>query len=256
MYPPLVSLLPAEVWIYSLVFARVGAMVATMPVFGEIMAPQRVRLIIALALTLVLAPVSGIAAGAAPPPMALAAMATQEVIVGLMIGLAARFITAAVQIAGHVIAMQLGLSFAMTADPSQGGGQGAILGTFMSLMAITLILATDLHHLLIGAMRHSYVLFPPGAPVSAGEAAQWALSLFSAAFALGIQMASPFLAFGIVFQVTAGIISRMMPQVQIFFLTVPVSILGGYVFFMFTLSAMMMLFLNSFSETMAPMAGM
>lgn len=256
MYPPLASLLPTEVWVYSLVFARVGAMAATMPVFGEMMAPARVRLLIALALTLVLTPVAGVAAGPAPAPMALASLVISETVVGVMIGLATRFIMAAVNVAGNLIALQLGLSFAMTADPSQGGSQGAIMGTFMGLMAVTLILATDLHHLLIGAMRHSYILFPVGGGVDAGEAAQWALNLFTAAFSLGVQMAAPFLAFGIVFQVTAGVISRMMPQVQIFFLTVPVSILGGFVFFMFTLSAMMMLFLKTFSETVSPMAGL
>jgi flagellar biosynthetic protein FliR len=171
-----------------------------------------------------------------------------------MVGLAARIVMSAVQVAGSVIAMQLGLSFAMSVDPAQGG-QGAVLSAFLSLLALTLILVTDLHYLLINAMQNSFVLFPTGSVPSLADAAQWSIKLVSGAFALGIQMSAPFLVFGIVFQVTAGIVSRLMPQVQIFFLTVPLTILAGFTLLMFTLSAMMLLFLRVFAETIGPLLG-
>jgi flagellar biosynthetic protein FliR len=255
MYPALSSLVPAEAWVYGLVFARIGSMIAAMPVFGETMIPMRARLILALALTLVLAPLAGIANGPPPAPAQLAALLIGEILIGLAIGLAARFIMSALHVAGSVIAATLGLSMAMSADPAQNGGQGAITGTFLSMMALTLIFATDLHHLLIGAMKHSYTLFPAGGAVQTDDFAQWAIKLSADAIALGVQMSAPFLVFALVLQFTAGIVSRMMPQVQIFFVTVPISILGGFVLLMFSLSAMMMLFLRTFGETIGPMAG-
>lgn len=255
MYPALASLVPAEAWVYGLVFARIGAMVAAMPVFGETMAPVRVRLILALALTIVLAPLTGIATTAAPAPAKLALLLIGETLIGLAIGMATRFVMSSVHIAGNVIAAQLGLSMAMSSDPAQNGGQGAIVGTFLSMTALTLILVTDIHHLLIGAMKNSYVLFPPGGAVSTADLAQWAIQLMAGAFALAMQMAAPFLVFALVLQFAAGIVSRMMPQVQIFFVTVPIAILGGFVLLMFSLSAIMMLFLKAFGETVAPLAG-
>jgi flagellar biosynthetic protein FliR len=255
MYPALASLVPAEAWVYGLVFARVGAMVAAMPVFGETMAPMRVRLILALALTVVLAPMAGIATVAAPAPGKLAVLLVGETLIGLMIGLAARFVMSSVHVAGNVIAAQLGLSMAMSSDPAQNGGQGALVGSFLSLLALTLIVVTDLHHLLIGAMRNSYSTFPVGGALSTGDLAQWAIQLMSGMFALAMQMAAPFVVFALVLQFTAGIVSRMMPQVQIFFITVPISILGGFTLLMFSLSAMMMAFLRAFGETLGPLAG-
>jgi flagellar biosynthetic protein FliR len=251
---PLTDLLPAQIWVYSLVFARVGAMVMTMPIFGDTTAPQRVRVILALGLTLAIAPVSGIEAGPPPPPAQLTGLLIVETLAGLLTGIVARLLMSAVQVAATVIALQLGLSFATTVDPAQGG-HGAVLSTFMSLLALVLIFSTDLHHLLIAAMARSYHLFPAGGAIDTGDAAQLAIGLTSQAFALGLQMAAPFLVFGLVFQITAGVVSRLMPQVQIFFLTVPLSILGGFTLLMFTLSASMELFLRVFSETLRPMAG-
>jgi flagellar biosynthetic protein FliR len=186
MYPALSSLLPAETWVYGLVFARIGAMTAAMPVFGETMAPVRVRLILALALTIVIAPVSGVEASAAPAPAKLAMLLIGETLIGLAIGLAARFVMGSVHVAGNVIAAQLGLSMAMSSDPSQNGGQGAIVGTFLSMTALTLILVTDMHHLLIGAMKNSYTMFPPGGPAPAADFAQWAIKLMADSFALAM----------------------------------------------------------------------
>jgi flagellar biosynthesis protein FliR len=255
MDPTLASILPAEAWVYALTFARVGAMVAAMPLFGETVAPVRVRLILALGLTIILTPLTGIAMGPAPAPAALAAMVVGEILIGLMVGLSARFVMSAVHIAGNVIAAQLGLSFAMSADPSQNGGQGAIIGTFLSMTAMTMILVTDLHYLLIAAMRNSYVLFPPMSAVDTGQAAQWSIQLMGSAFALAMQLSAPFIVFALVIQFVAGLISRLMPQVQIFFMTVPVTVLAGFTLLMFSLSAMMAAFLQGFEEAVRPLAG-
>jgi flagellar biosynthetic protein FliR len=213
-----------------------------------------VKLMIAIGLTLALTPSVGQKAATTPVLGILATMLIGEILTGVFIGLAARIVLSAVQIAGNVIAMQLGLSYAMSIDPAQGS-QGAIIGTFLSLLALTLIFASDLHHLLIGVIRHSYNLFPAGQAIDTRDMADLALKYLSSAFALGMQLAAPFLVFGVIFQVASGILSRLMPQVQIFFLTVPVTILAGLTILMFCLSAMMLTFLGAFAELLAPLAG-
>lgn len=250
------QILNLDLMAYALVFARVAAMVATLPAFGETMAPARVRLTLALALTFVLTPlVPANALKADAGPLAVAGALALETLTGLAIGFVARFLMSAVQVAGSVIALQMGLSFAMSVDPSQGS-QGAILGTFLNLLALTLIFATDTHHLLIGAIEHSFTQFPAGQWGQTGDWAKLATGFVSKSFALGIQLAMPFIVFGVVLQLASGMVARLMPQMQIFFMTVPISLLGGFVLLMVCLSTIMFTFLTVFQAEMAPLSGL
>ena len=248
MLPALNQLLPSDILIYALVFARVGAMVMTLPALGEAMIPQRVRLMIALALVILLVPVVGdtYPAGATQKPLMLVGLIGLETATGLAIGLLLRIMISAVGTAGNVIAMQSGLAFAQTFDPSQQT-QSALVSTFLSLLALVLIFAADLHHLLIAGIRESFVLFPPGKLLPTGDFAKLAVETVSEAFTLGVQMASPFLVFGLILYGASGILARLMPQVQIFFLAMPLNILAGFVLLALTLSGMMFLFLDAFA---------
>ncbi|HAH11124.1 MAG TPA: flagellar biosynthetic protein FliR, partial [Alphaproteobacteria bacterium] len=223
-------------------------------VVGETMAPQRVKLMIALGLTLALTPAVLANPGMPPNFAMLASLVAGEIVLGLALGILGRLVMSAVNVAGTIVATQMGLAFATSVDPSQEG-QGAVVGAFLNLTAIAMIFATDLHHLLIAAVRQSYDLFPSGGIPPTAEMAQWSAQLMSAAFATGVQIAAPFLVFGIVFNVAAGVVSRLMPQVQIFFLVAPLTILGGFVLLMFGLSAMMAVFLKFFETSLRPLAG-
>ena len=87
-----------------------------------------------------------------------------------MLGLTARLTISALQVAGSVIAQQLGLGFVTAVDPTQGQ-QGIIVGNFLTILGITLIFATDLHHLVIAALHDSYRLFRPGEVPMVGDVA-------------------------------------------------------------------------------------
>ena len=113
----------------------------------------------------------------------------------------ARIIMSALQVAGFLIASQIGLAYAQTIDPTQNT-QGAVVGNFMTLLGTVLIFATDLHHLAIGAIAGSYQMLPPGGHLPTGDMAQLVIQLISGSFALGFQLAAPFLVFG--FAVYAG----------------------------------------------------
>ncbi len=243
------QLLPADILTFVLVLSRVGAMTMTLPALGELSIPSRARLMLALGLTLVMVPVVGglYPANVSSSIPALAGIVLSEVVTGLAIGLLLRMVMGSVQVAGNVIATQTGLAFAQGVDPTQGV-QGALVSMFLSLLAVTLIFMSDLHHLLIAGIEHSFKLFPPGKFPVAGDFATLATDTMSGMYMVGIQMSAPFIIFGLIVYGAAGVVARMMPQLQIFFLVTPLNILAGFVILGLTLSTMMMWFLDEFTS--------
>jgi flagellar biosynthetic protein FliR len=239
-----VSFLPAFAAAFILVFARIGTMVMLLPGLGEMSVPPRVRLAVALVLAAVLLPLHRQAYQIdlrAFGPLVLAL--GQELLVGAVLGLVARLTISALQIAGSVVAQQLGLGFVTAIDPSQGQ-QGLIVGNFLTILGITLIFATDLHHLVIGALNDSYALFKPGEIPILGDVAATLTRTVASAFRIGVQLAAPFLVFALLFNLGLGVLSRLMPQMQVFFVGMPLSILVGFLILLLVVGAMMMTFLG------------
>ncbi len=250
-------LLPSIAAAFLLTFARVGTLVMLMPGVGDQLVSPRLRLAFAVLLTLVLFPMVRPLLpmqGETIAGPALIALLFGEILVGLMLGLSVRMVLAALQTAGMVISQQLGLSYAMTVDPTQGGQQAAI-GNFLALMGITLIMATDLHHIAIQAIGRSYVLLPPDAVPGMAEAARLALKAVARGFSLGLQIAAPFIVFGILFNVGLGVLARLMPQMQVFFVAVPASVLIGMLVLLGSLGVMMAVFLDDIGRYLADLAG-
>jgi flagellar biosynthesis protein FliR len=239
-----VSFLPAVAATFLLMFARIGTMVMLLPGLGEVNVPQRVRLTLALMLTLVLFPLHRSAftldlKSFTPVLM----MLGQELFIGLVLGLAARLTISALQVAGSIIASQLGLGFVTAVDPTQGQ-QGVILSNFLTILGITLIFTTDLHHHVIAALHDSYSLFRPGEVPLTGDVAALVTRSTAAAFRVGVQLAGPFLVFGLLFNVGLGLLARLMPQMQVFFVGVPLAILAGFAALILVIGAMMGTFLG------------
>jgi len=216
-----------QVFTGGLVFARVGALVMTMPGLGDTPAPVRVRLAFAFLMCLVVTPVVAPTLPQIPASTGeLGADMLREVLIGLAIGAILRAFLAAMATAGEVISLSTTLSFAQTANPTEAQ-QNTTIATFLSLMAMVLIMATNLHHLFIAAMVRSYTLFPYGHAAPVGDFAQLAIRTVSGAFALGIQLAAPILAFSLIFNIATGLVGRAMPQFQIFFAAAPLQVLLG-----------------------------
>jgi len=238
------SFLPALAAAFLLVFARTGTMMMLLPGLGEQNISARLRLTVALVLAAVLLPLHRnayhIDTGALMPAIV---MLVEEILVGAVLGLTARLAVSALDVAGSVIAQQLGLGFVTAIDPTQGE-QGALLGNFLTLLGITLFFATDMHHLVIAALNDSYTLFEPGEVPATGDVAQLVTHTVSGAFRIGIQLSAPFLVFGLLFNLGLGVLSRLMPQMQVFFVALPLSIMVGFLFLILGLGAMMGLFLD------------
>ena len=246
------SALSGIVLTYLLVFSRVGAMVMLLPAIGQAGVPARVRLVLALAISLALTPqVQSAYPGVAPQTsMALAIMIAQEITAGVLVGAMARIIMSALQVAGYLIATQTGLAYAQTLDPTQGA-QGAVLGNFMNLLGVTLIFITNLHHLAIGAIAGSYRMLPPGGHLPTSDMLQLVVQLTSSSFALGFQLAAPFLVFGFALYAGLGVLARLMPQIQVFFVAVPLNIMCGFVLLLALIGALMSVVLKYYATSMA-----
>jgi flagellar biosynthetic protein FliR len=241
-----ISLLPLLAAAFMLVFARIGAMVMLLPGLGETNIPVRIKLAIALLLTLIILPLHRADYHVDMSSMAaLLVLMVYEILIGIVLGATARVTLAALQVSGAVIAQQLGLGFVTSVDPTQGQ-QGVLIGNFLTLLGITMLFATDSHHLVIAALNDSYSIFSPGEVMASGDVAALATRAFAAAFRLGMQLSAPFLVFGLVFNVGLGVLARLMPQMQVYFVGVPLSIMAGFLIFGVVLAAMMGSFLDYF----------
>lgn len=156
-----VSFLPALGATFLLIFARTGTMIMLLPGVGEQGISPRMRLTIALILAAVLVPLHRadyhLVGGAIGPAIV---MVIEEIMIGAVLGLTARLTISALEVAGSVIAQQLGLGFVTAVDPSQGE-QSMIVSNFLTMLAITLFFATDMHYLVLAALNDSFTLFAP-----------------------------------------------------------------------------------------------
>jgi flagellar biosynthetic protein FliR len=248
--------LPNTAFIYLLLFSRIGAILMLMPALGEDLIPMRMRLSFALAFTLVVYPLLSPSMPVMPDDvMGIIGLIFHELAVGLILGAIVRITVMATQVAGAIIAFQAGLSSALASDPTQAGIQGAVFGSFLSFLGMVLIFATDLHHMALAATYDSYMVFPLDAPLMFDDAAQLAVRTVGSAFAIGIQMSAPFIVFGLVFNLGAGILARLMPALQVYFVLMPANIIVGLVLFALLLSMMMGWYITSFENHLAMWRG-
>jgi len=243
------QLLPAGAFVFLLAFARLGAILMVMPGIGEAYVAPPVRLALALALTLTVSPSIAPGLPALPgSPFGLLFLVGVEIVIGLFVGGIARLLITSLQVAGNIISLQSGLGSAMFFDPNQGA-QGAAFANFMTLVGVTCIFAADLHLLLLRAAVDSYSLFPVGRALPSGEFAELAGRMVADSFLLGVQISAPFLVYGLIFNVGLGLLNRLMPTLQVFFIMTPIQIVVALGLFALTLSAGTAWFLDHFEES-------
>jgi flagellar biosynthetic protein FliR len=240
-----------QVFAGGLIFARLAAIVMLIPGVGETFVPPRIRLAFAVTLALVLFPVVG---GGVPPMPAdvsgLAGALIKETAIGLVIGTVLRLFMSSLAAAGELISIQTTLGFAQTANPTQAAPSTTI-GTFLSLLGIVLIMTTNLHHLFLSAIVRSYTLFPFSKPLLVADASTLAIQTVSKSFALGLQLAAPVVAFSLIFNIATGLVGRVMPQFQIFFVASPLMVLLGLSIFALSLGVIGMVWIDHYRDLLA-----
>ena len=248
-------LLALEAFSYLLVFSRLGAAVMLIPGIGEAFVPMRVRLLVALTVTAVMYPV--IAPLLPETPNAFAAvllLILGEVTIGLFLGSVARILATALTTTGTIVAFLSGFANATLFNPMIQD-QGAITSVFYSLLGSLLIFITNLHHLVFTALMESYVMFVPGAALPFDSLSDAMARLVAGSFALGVQLAAPFIMVVTLFYICLGILARLMPQFQVFFVGLPLQIMLGLTIIAVSVSAIMMWFLEYFATGMSGFIG-
>jgi flagellar biosynthetic protein FliR len=198
-----------------------------LPGIGEAELPATVRAALAVVLTLLLLPVLQPLLPVAPAtPGATLALVAAETATGAWLGWLARLVMLALPLAGQVAASMLGLTNVLQPDVTLGP-QTSSLARLFSAAGPVLLFATGLHVLPLSALVGSYTLIAPGALLPAGDMVQAAIGAVVGCFALSLQLAAPFVLAGAVWQIGLGVLGRLVPQLQVYFVALPGQILGG-----------------------------
>lgn len=244
--------LALNVYAFLLVFARVGAALTVLPGFGQRQVNMRARLSIALAFAFVLTP---LLADRLPPmpgsPWALGILILGEFLAGAIIGTIGLILASAVQVAGTLTSFVSSLANALVFDPISQQ-QSAIIAGFLTNVAVLLLFVTEMHHLMIRAIVDSYGLFQPGVTPLAGDVLQVIARNVADTFKIGVQMAMPFVVVAFGYQVVLGVMTRLSPQIPVFFIGIPLQIVLSLSVMILTVSSIMLIFLEFFRDGISP----
>jgi flagellar biosynthetic protein FliR len=223
----LLATLPAWAFSFVIVLARVGGAMALLPGLGEAQPPTLVRVGLAVGVTALLLP--GIAPSVPAVPEASVqaiAMVASEVVTGLWLGWLARLLVLALPIAGQFIGYIMGISNVLQPDPILGG-QATPISSLLNIAAPLSVLLTGLYALPLMALSGSYGLIQAGSMLPAADSAETAVRAVGAAFGISVRLASPFILVGIVWHVATGLLARLVPRLQVYFIVMPAQLLGG-----------------------------
>jgi flagellar biosynthetic protein FliR len=153
--------------------------------------------------------------------------------------------------AGMIIAYQSSLASALTQDVTQTQGQGTSLGNLLGFTALLLLFTTDLHHVMLRGLEDSYTLFLPGQLPNIGDLADHASRSLNGAFGMAMQLSAPHIVIGLIIYLAAGIIAKLMPNIQIFFIMQAPQLLISFFILMVSVSAIMLWYMEYFKKGLA-----
>jgi flagellar biosynthesis protein FliR len=252
---PIEQLLPANVFVVVLVLTRMAGAISFLPGFGDAYVPVRVRAALAIAVTIVVTPVIADKLPAEPNDAAvLSGLVVTEAFIGAFIGLISRVLLGSLETAGAVIATQSSLASAITFDPGSQRNE-TLPASLMGALALVLIFALDIHHTLLTGLVDSYQVFPAGSAPPLDDMSRAMIRLVAQGFVISLEIAAPYMILGTLFYLALGLVGRLMPQLQIFYIGLPLQIMGGLVMLMVTISAAVLWFLGTFQEILRNFTG-
>ena len=242
--------LAGSIFAFILVFVRFGTALMIMPGIGDSFVSEKVRLLIALSISFALFPaLSDKIPYPIPGTFMLFSLVVMEFIIGMFMGTIARIFMAALDTAGMTISIMSGLGNAQVFNPSLAT-QGSLIGAFMTIVGVVMLFVTNMHHLMILGLFESYELFPVGAVPDTGSMAELMARAVGTAFVTGVQIAMPFVVMTLLIYVGMGVLSRLMPQIQVFILALPIQILIALILLSLVLSTAVMYWLKFFEQSM------
>jgi flagellar biosynthesis protein FliR len=212
---------------FMMVLCRCGAAIMLLPGLSEDGPPATVRVGLAGAMAILLLPIVGPHLPPAPDDFPhLAALIAGELLAGGFLGWLARLVALALPSAAQIMSLSTGLSSVLQPDATFGA-QTSGLGRLFGMAVPVLVLSSGLYALPLSALAGSYAALPPGLPPPGADLTEMAVRAVSAHFALALRLAAPFMLIGSVWQVGLGLLSRLVPQLQIYFAALPGQVLGG-----------------------------
>lgn len=229
----------------SLIFARIGAAFFFFPALGSKHIFSRGKLALALMIAIILFPIlkdfmpkHNINSGE------FILLLILEVLYGLVISLGAKICFAALDVLGTIVSMQSGLAAANFFDPNQGE-QVSLVSSFLVITGYMMIFVTDTHYMLFESIVDSYKVFSVGSFVDMGDLSNFVATTVNQSFILGFKLASPFLAVSLGFLISNGVLSRLMPNLQVFFVVTPVQIFVMFIILFITINYIMAKFIEA-----------
>ncbi|MDD2671225.1 MAG: flagellar biosynthetic protein FliR [Syntrophales bacterium] len=218
-----------QVEAFMLVFLRVSALIATVPILGDRSVPARVKAGLSFLVAALLYPVVPMpTAGACEDVFALFLRMTGEVMIGAVIGMIARLIFAGIQLAGQLIGFQMGFAIVNVIDPAFSL-QVSIIAQFQYLIALLLFLSLNGHHMFLYAVAESFRILPPLAFHFSGGLMQAITGFVRDMFEIGIKVGAPIIAILFFMSVGLGLVARTVPQINIFIVGFPLQIAIGLI---------------------------
>lgn len=219
-----------------------------LPAFGETYVPPQLRLGFAFVLCLLLVPVIGKTIPPLPTSaVALTMLVGSEILTGLFIGTICNMLISVTHVAGMIFSFQSGMSSAVVYDVTQSS-QGSLIGNFMGLLAIVLIFTTDLHYFILRGITQSYSVFTPGHWPPVRDFVESAVRITADTFMIAMQVSTPLIVVGTLLFLGAGVLSRLMPTMQVFFVITAPQLLISIFILTTTFSAVMLWFMEFYRE--------
>jgi flagellar biosynthetic protein FliR len=244
----LTEILTLNIFGFLLVFARVGSAMMLFPGFSVSFVPIQTRLMFALAVSFVMTPALAPFLPGLPSSVAkFGLLVIGEIFIGLFFGFLTRVMIASLQTAGTFIAYFSGMANAFIQDPI-AEQQSSVFSSFLSMLGLLVIFITNTHYLMIRAIYDSYSLFTPGALLPFGDFSNFLTREVGESFKIGLQLSSPLLVSGIAYYIGLGLISRLMPQLPVFFFGLPIQVTLQISVLMASLATIMMVFISYFEK--------
>jgi flagellar biosynthetic protein FliR len=225
-----------DAWLVAFIFplARIMGVLASAPVFSNAAQPKRIRLMAGLVITLALVPILPPMPAIPPGSWVGLAVLAQQILIGVLLGFTLRIAFAAIDVAGDLIGMQMSLSFAIFYDP-QYAGQTPVISEFLGLITTLIFLSMNGHLLVLSVLAESFKLLPvsitPMGVGSFGSLMSWSSVIFS----FGLLLALPLIAALLIANLAMGVLARVAPQLNIFAVGFPVTLVSGFVMLAFSM---------------------
>lgn len=226
---PNTAFLSQDLWSYEVVFCRWLVASLLLPGFSMHGVNNQVRLLFALSLCVCVTPFLK-AQHLIPQQSFSISILLQEGLIGLFLGTLTRLIVQMLDVTGAIISHQSGLTNVFVPQVAEEE-QASFPGVFLNLCFVTLIFSHDVHHILLQGIVDSYHYFPPGGTLFLDDMASAIVQAVIQGFTIAIQISSPFLVFGLLFYVVMGLLNRLMPQLQIFFISQPLELFLCFLIF-------------------------